>query len=155
MTTRLPSHPSAKLSFSFETTSIADERGSAGLCCSRRTCSKLCAHRARAVDVQHRRRSTAESRRVDRRKCGQQTRPSTSFVDNTIDWPLRDFSKSRIRNRIPEESARFLQIPECPYNAVYTLGGGKASGRNQVNPLSRFDKMLERHGYGHTEHGHS
>ena len=28
-------------------------------------------------------------RRVDCRKCGQQARPSTSFVDNTVDMPLQ------------------------------------------------------------------
>ena len=41
----------------------------------RRMCKRMC----------------VEPRRVDRRKCGQQARPSMSFVCNTIDLPWRNF----------------------------------------------------------------
>ena len=37
-----------------------------------------------------------QPRRVERRGCGQQTRPSTSFVDNTIDLPWQNFLKCRV-----------------------------------------------------------
>jgi len=46
-----------------------------------------------------------QPRRVDRRKCGQQARPSTSFVDNTIDLLWRNFfSKTGVSGKVPEET---------------------------------------------------
>ena len=47
---------------------------------------------------------TDEARRVDRRKCGQQTRPSTSFAANTINSRRQNF-------RSLEQSDR----KQCPY----------------------------------------
>jgi len=45
---------------------------------------------------------------LDRRTCNTQARPSTSFVDHTIDLSRRNvaakFSKSRVCGKVPEES---------------------------------------------------
>ena len=53
--------------------------------CSRPTCNKLCASSHGALD---------------RRRCNPQARPSTSFVDHTIDLPWRNFLR-------PEFEAKF------------------------------------------------
>ena len=55
--------------------------------CSRPTCNKLCASSHGALD---------------RRRCNPQERPSTSFVDHTIDLPWRNFLR-------PEFGAKFYR----------------------------------------------
>ena len=44
-----------------------------------------------------------QSRRVDRRKRSQQARPSTSFVDNTIDLPWQNFPSPGVRNNFQKK----------------------------------------------------
>jgi len=42
-----------------------------------------------------------QPRHVDRRRCGQQARPSTSFVDDLIDLPWQNFW---VRDKVPQKS---------------------------------------------------
>ena len=40
--------------------------------------------------------------------CDHQARPSTSFVDDTIDLPWRNFPEYRVRDKVPEGSTLFF-----------------------------------------------
>jgi len=55
-----------------------------------------------------------QPQRVDRRRCGQQARPSTSFVDNAIDLPRRIFlsplQRFAVWDKVSEEIAFILDI---------------------------------------------
>ena len=57
-----------------------------------------------------------QPRRVDRRTCVQQARPSTSIVDNTIDLQLqwRNVLSSEFGTKFQREVPIFLEIPEYP-----------------------------------------
>jgi len=57
--------------------------------------------------------------RVDRRRCGQLTQPSASFVDNTVDLPWRNFLRTEFGGRhFRRKYPNFGSIPEFPCNAV-------------------------------------
>ena len=49
----------------------------------------------------------------DPRKCSQQSRTSTSFVDNMIDLPRRNFIKTKVCDKVPEgyRLPLFLEFP--------------------------------------------
>ena len=49
-----------------------------------------------------------QPRRADRRRCGQQPRPSTSFVDNTIDLPRRNFLSPDLGQSSREKCVYFV-----------------------------------------------
>jgi len=66
--------------------------------CGRRTSSK---------------RVCVKPRRDDCGKC-QQALPSTSFVDNTIDSPWRNFLSSELGTKFHWEVSLFLEVPEFP-----------------------------------------
>ena len=46
-----------------------------------------------------------QPRHVDRRRCGQQARPSTSFVDDLIDLPWQNFW---VRDKVPQKSLPYF-----------------------------------------------
>ena len=59
-----------------------------------------------------------QPRRVDRRRCRQQARPSTSFVENTIELLRRNFLSPEFGANIQGEVSLFLEIPEFRDNTV-------------------------------------
>ena len=67
---------------------------------------------------------------VDRRECGQQARPSTSFVDNTIDLPWRNFS-------FPEFGTKFQRkVPLEIREIQFKIGERKPPCQKQVDLLA-------------------
>jgi len=52
----------------------------------------------------------------ERCKCSQQSRPSTSFVDNMIDLPRRNFIKTKVCDKVPEGC-------RLPLFSEFPLGG--------------------------------
>jgi len=60
-----------------------------------------------------------QPRRVDRRRCRQQARPSTSFVDNTVESPRRNFECVEFRTKFHGEVPLLLELREIPYSIVW------------------------------------
>jgi len=56
-------------------------------------------------------------------RCSPQARPSTSFVDNIIDLPWRNFLGPEFGIKLQREVPLLLEIPEFPYNTVYRICG--------------------------------
>ena len=59
-----------------------------------------------------------QPRRVDRRRCRQQARPSTSFVENTIELLRRNFLSPEFGANIQREVPVFLEILEFRDNTM-------------------------------------
>jgi len=55
-----------------------------------------------------------QQRRVDSRRCVLQARPSTSFVDDTIDLPRQNFLSLEFGTKFQREVPLFLEVPEFP-----------------------------------------
>jgi len=72
-----------------------------------------------------RRTCSKQPRSVDRRRCRQHARPSTSFVGYTIDSPWGKFLNPDFGTKFqnPEGSAVIFEIPECPHNTVSAQEG--------------------------------
>ena len=85
----------------------------------------ICVHCARWVyDIDR------PARRGDRRRCSQQARPSTSFVDNTIDLSWRNFLSAEFETKFQIEMLLCSKIG---------LGGRKHP--YQLDLPSRFDAV--------------
>jgi len=85
-------------------------------------------------------RSRVQPRRVDCRRCGQQPRPSTSFVDNTIDLiAVAKFSKPRVWDKVPEGSrpTLFWKYPNFPITQSRQVDGSSQT-KNQPDSFTRF-----------------
>jgi len=67
--------------------------------CCRSTCNKLCA---------------SSHGELDRRRCNQQARASTSFVDHTIDLPWRNIQSPEFEGMFQVEVPLFFEVPEFP-----------------------------------------
>jgi len=82
-----------------------------------------------------------QPRRVDRRKCDPQARPSTSYVDNTIDLLWRNFFKSRVWDKIPEGSTFIFGDTRISWQ--YSVGQveGSLYAKNQLDSSSGFDTI--------------
>jgi len=79
--------------------------------------------RIEVTEIEHYGRQTCSKPRarwvynIDRRNCGQQVRPSISFVDNTIDLPWRNFLSpefgTNFRNFLISQRVRGRTKPPC------------------------------------------
>ena len=58
-------------------------------------------------------------RRVVSRQCRQQAPSSTSYVDNAIDLPWRNFQSPESGIKFQREVPLFLEIPKFPHNTVW------------------------------------
>jgi len=68
-------------------------------------------------------------------------RPSTSFVDNAIDLPWRNFLSPEFGTKFQREVPSFLEILKFPYNTVRD-SWKEASMPKQLDSSARFDTML-------------
>ena len=81
-----------------------------------------------------------QPRRVDRRKCRQQARPSTSFVDKTIDLPWRNFRSPEFETKFQGAEPYFLEEPEFFTTRCRTDGRNPPS-KNQLDSSSCFNTL--------------
>ena len=82
--------------------------------------------------------------------CDHQARPSTSFVDDTIDLPWRNFPEYRVRDKVQREVPLFLEIPEFPYNTlVYRWQEAPVPITSSIRSVYRH-KYRQTHTLGHT-----
>jgi len=82
-------------------------------------------------------------RRGDRRRCRQPPRLSTSFVDNTIDLPWRNFRSPEIGTTFQMEVLLVSDISEYPSNSLQCRidGRKRVRAKTQLDPFSRFDTL--------------
>jgi len=77
---------------------------------------------------------------VDRRRCRQQTRPSTSFCWQRHRLAVAGILKCWVWDEVPEKSTLILKILKFPYNT----GGRSHHAKNQFDSSSHFDTILYR-----------
>ena len=80
-----------------------------------------------------------QTRPLDRRRHNPQARPSTSFVDHTIDSPWRNFLSPAFGVKFQREVPLFFEMSEFPYKQL-RIGQRKLT-KNQLCPSSRFGTM--------------
>ena len=90
---------------------------------SRQTCNKLCASSHDALDF---------------RRCNPQARPSTSFVDHTIDLPWRSFLSPELEAKFQTEVPLFLEVPNFLITQ-FRIDPPKLPRKKQLYTTSRFD----------------
>ena len=58
---------------------------------------------------------------LDRRTCNTQARPSTSFVDHTIDLSRRNFLSPEFVAKFQRKVSLFLEVPEFPDKLQHSI----------------------------------